>query len=107
LHEEGFDGWPLWFKERGEGTAPDTDVVARGPNFSDGYVLLRAAATGIGIVLASNVLAQPFIADRTLAWLAADSIQSPFNYVAASSERGLKDPDIASVFTWIVAQSAA
>ena len=99
LHEEAFDGWPIWFKEHGDGSALD-DVI-RGPNFSDAYVLLRMAAAGMGVALASAVLAAPFIADRSLVWLSQSSIESALSYSAAASEEGLADPDIATVFEWV------
>jgi len=108
LHEEGFDGWPFWFRDHGDRrAAPDANQIARGPNFSDAHVMLRVAAAGLGVALASNILARPFIADRTLAWLTRAEIETPFGYVVAASEEGLRDPDIANVFGWMCGQADA
>ena len=101
LHEEGFDGWPIWFKQHGgRHNGPARDLV-RGPNFSDPYVVLRAASAGVGVALASDVLAMSFIECGSLAWLTQQAIESPFHYIAAASETGLADPDIARVFQWV------
>jgi LysR family transcriptional regulator, glycine cleavage system transcriptional activator len=101
LHEEGFDGWPIWFKEYAGSRGEVVSDLVRGPNFSDPYVLLRMAVAGTGVALASDVLASPFIESRSLTWVAQGAIESPFRYIAAVSENGLTDPDVAAVFQWV------
>ena len=107
LHEEGFDGWPAWFNAHaGGGPAIDPNKIARGPNFSDGCLLLRAAAAGLGVALASTVLAPPFIAEQALVWLTPAEIESPFCYGIVASEQALGDRDVLRLFEWVCEQAA-
>ena len=103
LHEEDFDGWPLWFKEHGaQSGATDVRAINAGPNFSDAFVMLQAAASGLGLALASILIAKPFLDDRRLAWLSSHSIDSPNAYFISAPDSALADPDSKAVFDWIV-----
>jgi LysR family glycine cleavage system transcriptional activator len=118
LHEEGFDGWPVWLaalasdpvlgqrsrqhRERGEPPA----WLMRGPNFSDAYVMLQAAAGGLGIALATPAIADPFIAEGRLSWISATTIAAPGPYIATATEAGLQDVDIVTAYEWICREAA-
>jgi LysR family glycine cleavage system transcriptional activator len=106
LHEEGYDGWPIWlaeigYRQRGEPPA----WLMRGPNFSDAYIMLQAASSGLGVALATPVIAAPFIADRRLAWVSPTSIEAPGIYLASARESSLQDRDIDTAYTWLIAEA--
>jgi LysR family glycine cleavage system transcriptional activator len=102
LHEEGFDGWPVWLSELGYRQRGETPAwLTRGPNFGDAYVMLQAAASGLGVALASTVIAAPFIAAGSLGWLSTKTIQPPGYYTAATTETALQDADVAHAYRWI------
>ena len=103
LHEEGFDGWPLWFSQHGAVAGEKiVDTINAGPNFSDAFVMLQTAAADLGLALGSDRIAASFLADRRLAWLSSRSIESPNSYFISATDRVLTEPDIKAVFDWIV-----
>jgi LysR family glycine cleavage system transcriptional activator len=104
LHDEGLDGWPAWlgelgYRQRGEPPA----WLTGGPNFGDAYVMLQAAASGLGVALASPVIAAPFIDAGSLGWVAARSMEMPGYYAVTTTEQALEDTDIAQAYRWICA----
>jgi len=108
LHEDGFDGWPVWlgelgYRQRGEPPA----WLSRGPNFDDAHVMLQAATGGLGVALASPVIAASFIAAGSLSWVSAKSIEAPDYYTASAPEQALLDTDIAQAYRWICDQASA
>ncbi len=104
LHEEGVDGWPLWFDRYGGGdpaTLPSATQLSAGPNFSDAFVMLQSAAAGLGIALGWRRIAEAFIAGRQLDFLSDLELVSPNGYYIAASQDALEDPDIKAAFDWI------
>jgi LysR family glycine cleavage system transcriptional activator len=109
LHEEGFDGWPVWFDAFAKSNRDEDgdDWLARGPNFSDAYVMLQSAAAGLGVALGSTIIAAPFIAAGNLAWLSPDGIPSPDAYVITATDQTLADDEIRQTYHWLREEAAA
>jgi LysR family glycine cleavage system transcriptional activator len=108
LHDENPDGWPAWLGELGyrqRGVPPAW--IARGPNFSDAYIMLQAAVSGLRVALASAVIAAPFIAADSLSWVTTKSLEAPGSYTAVTTEQVLKDADITQAYRWICGQASA
>ncbi len=109
LHEEGFDGWPVWFEKAGCAKAKTEQAgwLTRGPNFGDAHVMLQSAAAGLGLALATEVIAAPFLTAKSLAWVSPVGIAAPSAYIVTAAEDNLADADIRQTFDWIVAQAAS
>jgi LysR family glycine cleavage system transcriptional activator len=103
LHEEDYTGWQLWLELAGvEGVD-----ARRGPIFSDGGMVVQAAAEGQGVALGRLALA---------AWdLAAGRLTRPFDvsmphdlaYYLVCPEATAERPRIAAVRAWLLAEAAS
>jgi LysR family transcriptional regulator, glycine cleavage system transcriptional activator len=102
LHEEDYTGWQLWLNLAGvEGVD-----ARRGPIFTDGAMVVQAAAEGQGVALGRLALA---------AWdLAAGRLVRPFDvsmphdlaYYLVCPEATAERPRIAAVRAWLLDEAA-
>jgi DNA-binding transcriptional LysR family regulator len=94
------DAWPDWLRLTG---TPGIDAAA-GPRFEHTYFLLEAAASGLGVAIASHPLVQEDLAGGRLV--------APFGFVPSTSAYYLLHPQsaassarIAAFKAWITAQA--
>lgn len=102
LHEERTEDWQRWFDAAG---LPGQARHA-GPNFSDGGVLLEAAALGHGVALGSTVLADRLLREGRLRPLFGPVLPVDDPYCLAYRPSSLRDDDIRTVCDWLRAQAA-
>lgn len=103
LHEERAEDWQRWFEIAG------LTGMARhaGPNFSDGGVLLEAAALGHGVALGSTILADRLLRDGRLRPLFGPALPVDDPTCLVYRPASLRDDDIRTVCDWLRSQATA
>ncbi|WP_278490913.1 transcriptional regulator GcvA [Achromobacter insolitus] len=97
VHDEGRNGWQLWFAAQGV----EDSGTPRGPAFDDGSLLLKAVATGQGAGLLPVAMVQDELTAGRLIRLAGDAWLEEFGYYLVWPGRGAL-PDKAQVFrNWL------
>lgn len=95
---EGHPDWAMWLKRAGV-----TDVnPARGPHFTHGALALQAAADGLGVALAMDVMAADDIAGGRLMAPFDLRIPLPAAYYIVSPEARAGQPHIAAFRNWLL-----
>jgi LysR family glycine cleavage system transcriptional activator len=109
LHDdtiEALDGrpdWAMWLKRAGV-----TDVnPARGPHFTHGALALEAAADGLGVALAMDVIAAGDIAAGRLVQPFELKVPLPAAYYVVSPENQADQPHVAAFRTWLLEEAQA
>jgi LysR family glycine cleavage system transcriptional activator len=97
LHEP----WKPWFRAAGL----DWPEPASGPLFSDASLMLDAAANGLGVALARNVLVESDLASGRLAHLFKVSLPSSRAYYALCSHSAKARPEVRTFIKWLLVTS--
>ncbi|MGB3315036.1 MAG: LysR substrate-binding domain-containing protein [Albidovulum sp.] len=100
LHDEGDDDWQKWFTQAGSRRSD----FASGLNFSDPAIMLQAAAAGLGICLASEVLAASFLAKGTLARAAGAPVEIGRSYFLSAWKRNFTRSSVQALWDWFLGQ---
>jgi LysR family glycine cleavage system transcriptional activator len=108
LHDdtvEALDGqpdWAMWLKRAGV-----SDVnPARGPHFTHGALALEAAADGLGVALAIDVIAAGDIAAGRLVQPFELKIPLPSAYYVVSPEAHADQPHVAAFRDWLLEEAS-
>ena len=98
---EGHPDWAMWLKRAGV-----TDVnPARGPHFTHGALGLQAAADGLGVALAMDVIAADDIAAGRLVAPFDLSIPLPAAYYVVSPEARAEEPHVTAFREWLLQEA--
>ena len=103
LHEDDYTGWQLWL-ELAEVEGVDAQ---RGPIFTDGAIVVQAAAEGQGVALARSALAAGDLAAGRLVQPFAVSIPYELAYYLVCPEATADRPKIRRFREWLLAEAAA
>ncbi len=89
--------WNMWLRSAGiEGVNSE-----QGPYFVQTDLALRAAVSGLGVCLASELLAQEELETGRLVKPFCQQFESNFAYYLVCAERNVNDPRVKSFFKWI------
>jgi LysR family transcriptional regulator, glycine cleavage system transcriptional activator len=100
---EGQPDWAMWLKRAGV-----TDVnPARGPHFTHGALALEAAADGLGVALAMDVIAAGDIAAGRLVQPFELKVPLPSAYYVVSPESQADQPHVAAFRNWLLEEAKA
>jgi LysR family glycine cleavage system transcriptional activator len=103
LHEDDATGWQLWLEIAGvEGVDPQ-----RGPIFTDGAMVVQAAAEGQGVALGRRALAAGDLAAGRLVQPFEVSIPYELAYYLVCPEPTAERPKIQRFREWLLAEAAA
>ena len=93
--------WDTWFRAMGL----DWGRPITGPLFSDARIMLDAAASGQGVALARNVLAEKDIDEGRLVRLFDVKVPAPGAYYALFKQGSRVRPEIDAFITWLISVS--
>jgi LysR family transcriptional regulator, glycine cleavage system transcriptional activator len=102
LHEDDYAGWELWLELAGVEGAP----VRRGPIFTDGAMVVQAAADGQGVALARRALAAGDLAAGRLVQPFDVSIPHDLAYYLVCPEASAERPKVRRFRDWLLAEAA-
>jgi len=98
---EGHPDWAMWLKRAGV-----TDInPARGPHFTHGALGLQAAAEGLGVALAMDVIAAGDIAVGHLVAPFDLRIPLPSAYYVVSPEARADEPHVTAFREWLLQEA--
>jgi len=103
LHEDDYTGWQLWLELAGVAGVE----ARRGPIFTDGAIVVQAAAEGQGVALARLALAAGDIAAGRLVRPFAVSMPYDLAYYLVCPRATAERPRIAAVRAWLLEEAAA
>ena len=103
LHEDDYTGWQLWLELAGVAGVE----ARRGPIFTDGAIVVQAAAEGQGVALARLALAAGDIAAGRLVRPFAVSMPYDLAYYLVCPRTTAERPRIAAVRAWLLEEAAA
>jgi LysR family glycine cleavage system transcriptional activator len=98
-----FQGWPDWFRAAGVRgvTLPDMHT------FNDSTDALRAAAAGLGAVLARSRLVEPYLSRGELVRLPGPALKARFAYYAVHPTHRRPGPAAAAFIQWLQHEAGA
>jgi LysR family transcriptional regulator, glycine cleavage system transcriptional activator len=102
LHEDDYAGWELWLELAGVQSIP----VRRGPIFTDGAMVVQAAADGQGVALARRQLAAGDLAAGRLVQPFDVSIPQDLAYYLVCPEASAERPKVRRFREWLLAEAA-
>jgi len=102
LHEDDYTGWQLWLELAGV----EKVDARRGPIFTDGAIVVQAAAEGQGVALARSVLAAGDLAAGRLVQPFNVSIPYDLAYYLVCPEATADRPKIQRFREWLLAEAA-
>ena len=97
IHDERRERWSDWFALAGI----ENGAAAAGPNFSESSHAQRAAELGLGVVLASTMLASPAIAAKRLCTPFEAELVCREHWWAVTLEQKLDDPATGLLWNWL------
>jgi LysR family glycine cleavage system transcriptional activator len=104
LHGGDRQEWALWFEAQG---VPDPGpAIARGGSFDDQILLIRAAASGQGVALATEALVEPELAAGTLVRLLEAAWPQEHAYWLVCPESVVNQPRIRAFRDWLLSEIA-
>ncbi len=103
LHDHTRQDWRLWFEAHG---VPTPDRL-KGPAFSDGTLIVRAAVAGQGIGLVREFYAAEELAAGRLVRALDLSWPSRFGYYLVATAEALQRPAVRAFRNWLVEEMAA
>jgi LysR family glycine cleavage system transcriptional activator len=98
LHDLDRGDWSLWFEAHGVSTA----ARLKGPSFSDGHLLVRAAVAGQGLALIRDVYAQDDLASGRLVRALDVGWPTQFAYYAVTRLDREQKPAIRQFRKWLI-----
>lgn len=102
LHDHTRQDWRLWFEAHGV-AAPDR---LKGPAFSDGTLIVRAAVAGQGLGLVREFYAAEELAAGRLVRALEVSWPSRFGYYLVATAEALQRPAVRAFRNWLVEEMA-
>jgi LysR family transcriptional regulator, glycine cleavage system transcriptional activator len=103
LHDAQRRDWALWFQAHGVHPIPKETLI--GPSLDDQMLLIQAAASGQGVALATEVLARPELARRSLVRAIDLDWPQEFAYWLVYPDANADQPKIAAFRQWLSTQS--
>jgi LysR family transcriptional regulator, glycine cleavage system transcriptional activator len=103
LHDADRKDWALWFEAHG--VHPMSQKALTGPSLDDQLLLIQAAVSGQGVALATEVLAGPELARRSLVKAIDLAWPQEFAYWLVYPDANADQPKIAAFRQWILAQT--
>ena len=103
LHDHTRQDWRLWFEAHGVAT-PER---LKGPAFSDGTLIVRAAVASQGLGLVREFYAAEELAAGRLVRALDVSWPSRFGYYLVATEEALQRPSVRAFRNWLVEEMAA
>lgn len=101
--QEGRPDWSVWLRHAGA-----TEVNAgRGSHFTHGALVLQAAADGLGVALAMDVLAADDLAAGRLVAPFTEKVALPLAYYVVSSAARAALPQVATFRAWLLQEAQA
>lgn len=95
--------WALWFQALGVHPIPKEALI--GPSLDDQMLLIQAAASGQGVALATEVLARPELARRSLVRAIDLDWPQEFAYWLVYPAANAHQPKFAAIRQWLSTQS--
>jgi DNA-binding transcriptional LysR family regulator len=92
-----FQGWPDWFRAAGLRGVILPDMHT----FNDSTDALRAAACGLGAVLARSRIAGPYLRSGELVRLPGPAVKARFAYYAVHPTHRRPNPSAAAFIQWL------
>jgi LysR family transcriptional regulator, glycine cleavage system transcriptional activator len=105
LHDSQREDWPLWFQAHE--VQPVPRAAFSGPSFDDQMLLLRAAVSGQGVALVTEVLARAELSAGTLVRAIELGLPQELAYWVVCPPADADQPKIAAFRAWVVAEGAA
>lgn len=105
LHDGQRQNWPSWFQAHG--VEPVPPEAFRGAEFDDQMLLIRAAASGQGVALVTEVLAQPELAAHLLVRVIDVAWPRDNAYWLVCPRTEAEEPKIAAFRDWVLAEGAS
>jgi LysR family transcriptional regulator, glycine cleavage system transcriptional activator len=102
LHEDDHTGWQLWLEIAGVASVD----ARRGPIFTDGAIVVQAAAEGQGVALARRALAAGDLAAGRLVQPFDVSIPYDLAYYLVCPEATADRPKVQRFREWLLAEAA-
>jgi LysR family transcriptional regulator, glycine cleavage system transcriptional activator len=103
LHDGARKDWALWFQAHG--VQPIPKEALSGPSLDDQTLLIKAAASGQGVALVTEILAKPELARRALVKAIDLAWPHEFAYWLAYPDAKADEPKITAFRRWLLAQS--
>jgi LysR family glycine cleavage system transcriptional activator len=103
LHDAQRRDWALWFQAHGVHPIPKEALT--GPSLDDQILLIQAAVSGQGIALATEVLARPELARRSLVKAIDLAWPQEFAYWLVYPDTNADQPKITAFRQWVLAQA--
>jgi LysR family transcriptional regulator, glycine cleavage system transcriptional activator len=103
LHDAARKEWAMWFQAHGVHLIPREALS--GPSFDDQMLLIQAAVSGQGVALATEVLAKPELARRSLVRVIDLAWPQEFAYWLVYPDTHAKQPKIEAFREWVLTQS--
>jgi LysR family glycine cleavage system transcriptional activator len=103
LHDAERKDWALWFQAHG--VRPMPKGALSGASFDDQILLIRAAAAGQGVALATEILAGPELARHALVKAIDLAWPQEFAYWLVYPDANAAQPKISAFRQWVLAQS--
>jgi len=103
LHDAQRRDWALWFQAHGVHPIPREALT--GPSLDDQILLIQAAVSGQGVALATEVLARPELARRSLVKAIDLAWPQEFAYWLVYLDTHADQPKITAFRQWVLAQS--
>jgi LysR family glycine cleavage system transcriptional activator len=103
LHEDDYTAWQLWLKL----ARVESVDAQRGPIFTDGAIVVQAAAEGQGVALARSALAAGDVAAGRLVQPFDVSIPYELAYYLVCLEATAERPKVRRFREWVLAEAAA
>jgi LysR family transcriptional regulator, glycine cleavage system transcriptional activator len=103
LHDGARKDWALWFQAHG--VQPIPKEALSGPSLDDQMLLIKAAASGQGVALVTEILAKSELARRALIKAIDLAWPHEFAYWLVYPDAKAEAPKITAFSRWLLAQS--
>jgi LysR family transcriptional regulator, glycine cleavage system transcriptional activator len=101
LHDFNRRDWPLWFEAHGT-AAPNN---RKGPAFSDGHLIVRAAVAGQGLGLVRDIYAEGALRANQLVKPLSVNWPSQFAYYVVATSEALQKPAVRQFKDWLIGEA--
>src|SRR6201993_922912 len=101
LHDLNRQDWPLWFEAHGV-TAPQ---AKKGPAFSEGHLIARAAVAGQGLALVRDIYVDDDLRSQRLVKALTVNWPLQFAYYAVATAEALRKPAVQRFRDWLVEEA--
>ena len=101
LHDFNRRDWPLWFEAHGT-ASPNS---RKGPAFSDGHLIVRAAVSGQGLGLVRDIYAEGALRANQLVKPLSVNWPLQFAYYVVATSEALQKPSVRRFKDWLIGEA--